>query len=131
MAFSKTTASVERREKTVTRRLGWGFLKAGDRLWAVEKCQGLKKGEKVKRIAIIEIVSIRWERLGDIFNYPRAGKFEVEKEGFAECSPREFLDRTFSGVPLFTPINRIEFRYPSALELSEQCLAKPKDGGGE
>ena len=40
MSFSMTTPQVRARTKTVTRRLGWRFLKPGVVLWAVEKAQG-------------------------------------------------------------------------------------------
>jgi len=40
MSFSMTTDAVRNRTKTVTRRLGWNFLKPGDLLWAVEKGWG-------------------------------------------------------------------------------------------
>ena len=46
-----TTEAVRRREKTVTLRLGWWKLQPGTILQAVEKAQGLKKGEHVKPIA--------------------------------------------------------------------------------
>lgn len=36
MSFSMTTEAVRRREKTVTRRLGWSDLKPGTLLWPVE-----------------------------------------------------------------------------------------------
>jgi hypothetical protein len=51
MSFSLTTPQVYAGTKTVTRRLGWRFAKAGQRVCAVEKGMGLKKGEKVKRIS--------------------------------------------------------------------------------
>ena len=41
-----TKEQILARTKTVTRRLGWWFLKPGDVVWACEKCMGLKKGEK-------------------------------------------------------------------------------------
>ena len=56
ISFSMTTEAVRRREKTVTRRLGWWNLKPGTVLQAVEKAQGLKKGEHVKPICLIRVV---------------------------------------------------------------------------
>lgn len=53
MSFSITTDQVRNREKNVTRRNGWWFLKSGDIVNAVEKTMGLKKGEKIKRICQI------------------------------------------------------------------------------
>lgn len=46
MSFSMTTAQMYARNKDVTRRFGWWFLKPGDRVMTVEKAMGLKKGEK-------------------------------------------------------------------------------------
>ena len=107
MSFSITTEQVRNKTKTVTRRLGWSNLKVGEELHAVEKCQGLKKGEHVTRICMIRVVSVTKESLDEIT------KVECVKEGFPEMSPVEFVrmfakhnhcdnDRT---------INRIEFEY--------------------
>ena len=63
MSFSMTTEAVRRREKTVTRRLGWWNLQPGTILQAVEKAQGLKKGEHVKPICLIRVVSVTRECL--------------------------------------------------------------------
>jgi hypothetical protein len=46
MSFALTTDQVRARTKTVTRRLGWTFLKAGDRIRAVVRCHG--KGELMR-----------------------------------------------------------------------------------
>jgi len=47
MSFAMTTKQVRNQTKTVTRRFGWWFLKAGDIVQPVEKAMGLKKGEKI------------------------------------------------------------------------------------
>ena len=49
MSFTMTTRQIKNRSTTMTRRFGWWFLKPGDRIQAVEKGMGLKKGEKVKK----------------------------------------------------------------------------------
>src|SRR5512138_2644341 len=85
MAFSITTQQMYDGTKDVTRRLGWLSLKAGDVVMAVEKGMGLKKGEKVKKIYPIEIVSVRGERLSDITLE------EVRREGFPEMNVPEFV----------------------------------------
>ena len=61
--FFLTTDQVRNRTKTVTRRNGWWFLKPGEIVNAVEKAMGLKRGEKIKRICQIRIVSTRAESL--------------------------------------------------------------------
>jgi len=107
MSFSLTTEQMRRREKTVTRRIGWAFLKAGDVLWAVEKAQGLKKGEKVKRICMIRVVSQRWEPLNSIT------KDDCVREGFPEMEPAQFVEM-FCRANRWEPwkdVNRIEFEY--------------------
>ena len=63
MSFALTTEQIRARTKTVTRRLGWEFLKPGDLVQAVVKCQGLKKGEKVEPLAELRIVAVRRESL--------------------------------------------------------------------
>ena len=87
MSFMLTTEQIRNRTKTVTRRIGWEFLKAGDIVNAVEKARGLKKGEKVKRICQIRIKSIRW---GEALY--RITKEDCVKEGFPEITPDEFID---------------------------------------
>lgn len=46
MSFMLTKEQVLNQTKDVTRRNGWAFLKPGDLIQPVEKCMGLKKGEK-------------------------------------------------------------------------------------
>jgi len=76
--------------KTHTRRDGWSKIKIGERLTAVEKCQGLKLGEHVKPIRIIEVYEVNREPLMDIVRRPyRDGKYEVEREGFPEWIDQE------------------------------------------
>lgn len=65
MSCALTIDAVRNRTKTVTRRDpdSWKNLKPGDRLTLVEKGMGLKKGEKVVRLAEVEIVDVRVENL--------------------------------------------------------------------
>lgn len=107
ISFSMTTQQIYRREKTVTRRIGWAFLKPGDVLQAVEKAQGLKKGEKVKRICKIVVESTRWEPLNAIT------QSDCISEGFPDMTPNDFVEM-FCRVNRWEPdkdVNRIEFRY--------------------
>ena len=120
MSFSMTTEAVRNREKTVTRRLGWDFLKPGDVLWAVEKGMGLKKGEKVKKLCQIEVVSNLTEWLDDLYDYnPIAARFELECEGFPDMTPREFIQMfcDANGCRPHVPVNRIEFEYLDARQV--------------
>lgn len=108
MSFSKTTEQARDRSKTVTRRWGWWFLKPGDRVQQVEKAMGLKLGEKVKKIHVIEIVSCRSEYLQMVT------KSECVREGFPDMEPHEFVEMLRSMSSNKYPdssINRIEFTY--------------------
>lgn len=113
MSFSLTTEQMRRREKTVTRRLGWDSLTAGQLLCAVEKGMGLKKGETVKRICIVRVVSVRKEPLTKLLYDDAYGRAEVIKEGFPGMTPLEFVDM-FCGhnkIDRAWRVNRIELEY--------------------
>ena len=104
--------------KDVTRRLGWLNLKAGDRLQVCEKCQGLKPGESLVRICVIEVVSVRRERLDRMITDVAYGFKECKREGFGEDArlmwPTEFVEffcATHKGCTPETVITRIEFKY--------------------
>jgi hypothetical protein len=106
MAFSITTQQMYDQTKTVTRRLGWQFLKPGDVVMAVEKGMGLKKGEKVKKIYPIEIVSVRGEYLSSITLE------DVAREGFPHMNVPQFV-RMFAKshrCDVNEVVTRIEFK---------------------
>ena len=113
MSFAATTDQIMRRQKSVTRRLGWTFLKPGDRVMAVVKGQGLKKGEKVEKLGVIRIVSVRRERL-DAITWG-----DVVREGYAKMSPYDTtLHKGFirhfcamNRCDTATTVTRIEFSY--------------------
>ena len=107
MSFMLTTDQILHRTKTVTRRTGWSFLKPGDLIQACEKCQGLKKGEKIKRLAVIRIKSVRFESLYKIT------KEDVKKEGFYGWHPDNFilLYLKHNGGNSGQLVTRIEFEY--------------------
>ena len=112
MSFAPTKEQMLDGSKTVTRRTGWKNLKAGDRVRAVEKSTGLKKGEKVKTLCVIEIVSVRSERIDDLFGYADHGFDECRREGFASLLPIEVVSmfcRAMKCQPS-TIVQRIEFR---------------------
>lgn len=62
MSAFYTKEQVRARTKTETRRLGWDDLKPGDLFYMVEKSHGLKKGEKIKRLALCRCKSNRKQR---------------------------------------------------------------------
>lgn len=107
MNFSLTTDQIRQRSKTVTRRLGWSFLKPGDLVQACVKCMGLKAGEKIERLCVIRIVTANREQL-DCITAP-----DVKREGFPKMSTIEFVGMFCEAnkcAPCET-ITRIEFEY--------------------
>lgn len=113
MSFALTTKQAREKTKTVTRRLGWWFLKPGDIVQQVERGMGLKKGEKIKRIHLIRIVSTRGEPLEAMFCNVGYGLLECQKEGFSDKNPEWFV-RMFARhnkCRIGTEVNRIEFEY--------------------
>lgn len=125
ISFSLTTAQVRNRSKTVTRRLGWKNLKSGDHLQGCVKCMGLKPGEKLQKLAVIEVVSVRREKLNTLLGVPQsevAGDFytpseardEVNSEGFPLLTADEFVKffcASHKGCTPDTIVTRIEFKY--------------------
>lgn len=113
MSFSLTTESMRLREKTVTRRLGWDSIEAGQLICAVEKGMGLKKGETVKRIGVLRVVSVRKEPLWKMIYDHAYGCEEVIKEGFSAMTPTEFVEMfcEHNKVEPSRRVNRIEFEH--------------------
>jgi hypothetical protein len=111
MSFSLTTPQILARMKTVTRRMGWQFLKPGDLVQAVEKGQGLKKGERVKRLAVLRIENVRREPLNII---GRRYLYDPVLEGFPLMTCDEFIEffcRSHKGCTPESEVTRIAFEY--------------------
>lgn len=106
MSFAMTTQKFVDGTKDVTRRFGWWFLKPGDHVRAVEKAMGIKKGEKIKILGVIEIVSVRGEPLNAITQY------DMPREGFPNFTPEYFVDMLQDHYECEpdAQINRIEFK---------------------
>ncbi len=125
MSFFLTQQQLADRTKDVTRRRGtyWTSLAPGDLLYAVEKTQGLAKGEQLKRLALIRVVSTRAEPLDAI------DAADVAREGFPELTPAQFVAmfcRNMHTEP-GDEVTRIEFEYVLGQnELAELGLAKRK-----
>lgn len=114
MAFSLTTEQVRKGTKTVTRRTGWSDLTPGTEFCAIVKGMGLKKGEKVQRLAVLRCVSNRPERLARLISSPCYGKVEATREGFPEMTGQQFVNffkAGHRGTTIWTYVNRIEFEY--------------------
>ena len=107
ISFSMTEPQFIDGSKTVTRRLGWKYLKVGTKLRAVRKAMGLKKGEKVRVLGVIEVVAVRRESLTCMTDD------DCAREGFPELDAREFVTMFCKHMrcePL-TEVTRIEFRH--------------------
>lgn len=110
ISFALTTKQLLAGTKDVTRRLGWSNLRIGERLCAIEKGQGLRKGQKIKRLAIIEVVAVSREPLWKITAE------ECAREGFPGHGPIEFMEMfcKHNGCKSEDTITRIEFRIVEA-----------------
>lgn len=108
MAVSLTEAQVRDRTKTVTRRVGWRILRAGDQLILCRKVMGRRRGEPLERIVNVEVVSVRREPLDAITAE------DVAAEGFPHMTPAQFVSffcATHRGCNPRTEVSRIEWRY--------------------
>lgn len=107
MSVSLTERAVVERRKTVTRRLGWRFIKPGDRLTLCRKVMGRRKGEPLVRLAEVEVVSVRREPLDEI------SLTDLILEGFPTLTPLGFVEFFIEhmGGENDQEVTRIEWRY--------------------
>jgi len=105
MSFALTTKQLLDGTKTVTRRTGWVNLKVGQRVRAVKKCMGLKKGEQMEPLGVIEIKDVRREPLNCIT------AVDVVREGFPNLTPAGFVQMfcKHMGGDANQVLTRIEF----------------------
>lgn len=113
-----TQQQIRERTKTVTRRVGWEKLKAGELLRGVEKGMGLKAGEKVVPLATIRVVSAKREALSALTADVEYGFAECAKEGFGDHPALrwpsafvEFFCNSHRGCTPDSVVTRIEFEY--------------------
>jgi len=85
MSFAATTEQIKNRTKTVTRRMGWKFLRRGDLIEAVAKYRGVRVADRQK-LATIRVISARRQRLSYI------SPDDCEAEGFPNYSPGMFIN---------------------------------------
>lgn len=121
MSVALTEDAVRARTKTVTRRLGWRFLKPGDRLTLCRKVMGRRGGEPLVRICDVEVVSVRREPVCAITDD------DILREGVVPISGRFmeiYVDTGQPSVPAWVEwfceqmrcdpydhVTRIEWRY--------------------
>ena len=123
MAFSHTTPQILDRSKTVTRRTGWRYLKPGDLIEAVEKSRGLKKGEPVRTLGVLKVVSVRVEPLSKLVTDARYAEDELPREGLPCWSRDDFIAmflRVNALKSTAVTVTRIEFEYVQADNLSDR-----------
>lgn len=87
ISFYYTQRQFKDGSKDVTRRNGWLNLKVGEHLMAVEKGQGLKKGEKVKRLGEIVVLEKDREPLHAICDHPG----DCAREGFPGMTNMDYI----------------------------------------
>jgi hypothetical protein len=123
ISFALTTDQVRNQTKTVTRRIGWAWLKPGTLLQPIVKGQGIPKGGKVEKIgAPIRVVSVRRERLSKLVSSsPAWARREVVAEGFPEMTAYQFFGffskshgARSEDQALRLEVTRIEFEYTEA-----------------
>jgi len=115
ISFALTKAQIRNRSKTVTRRLGWKTLQPGELLQGIEQGQGLPKGARVKKLAVVRVVNVRQERLEAIAWEPNG----TAREGFPEMRPDAFIRmfcQTHKPCLPETLVTRIEFEYVDVAE---------------
>lgn len=124
MSFMLTTEQIRNKTKTVTRRLGWRFLKVGDIVNACVKCQGIPKGQKIEKICQIRITGVREECLAAMETIPNDltdslgvennyGNREAVKEGFPDMTGSQFVQMFCENMKCGSTVylTRIEFEY--------------------
>jgi len=113
ISVALTIPQIKARTKRVTRRAGWGDVFVGDLLQTCEKCQGLKPGQQLVKLAVIRITSIRRESLWRLIDDEAYGRAEAALEGFPSLSGREFatLFAKANQISFHKVINRFEFEY--------------------
>ena len=117
MSVAYTEDAVRARTKTVTRRAGWSYLHPGDRLTLCRKVMGRRKGEPLVRVAEVEVVDVRRERLDRMLTDLDYGAAEVILEGFPDLTPQAFVSRYFLDAQGIAPealVTRVEWGYLDA-----------------
>ncbi len=123
MSFALTTPQIVEGTKTVTRRLGWLHARPGQLIRPVQKCMGLRPGEKINVLRDpLTIISVRREPLRAMLDNIDYGFAECVLEGFGEHPayrfPSEFISMFCSTHKGCTPdsiVTRIEFSYSNSI----------------
>ncbi len=113
MSFVLTKQQYRNQTKFVTRRNGWKFARVCDIVNGCEKCQGLKKGERVVKMGQHYWINLRWEPLRRMIDDLDYGRKEVVLEGFPDLTPHEFVKMycEHNKCEPETVVHRMEFAY--------------------
>lgn len=125
MSYSMTQQQMRDRIKRQTRRLGWKTAKVGDRVLAVSKSQGRKKGELPEEFGVIVFVEVRREPL----NFITAN--EVLLEGFEGMRPSQFVTMfcKHMGCRADDFVTVIRFKFEDELTGDEREVLEIQRGG--
>jgi len=128
-SFMLTKKQYRDQTKNVTRRNGWAFAKVGDIVNGCEKCQGLKKGEKIVKMGQHRFVDLRWEPLRQMIDNPEYGKNEVVREGFPNMTPQEFVDMycEHNKCTPETMVHRMKFEYLNAFTAANNACTGQRE----
>ena len=121
MSFSLTKRALLDGTKTVTRRLGWLGLRAGDKVLAVSKCMGLKHGESAEVYGVVTVKRVDRVPLDSITSE------DCAREGFPQYEPAEFVAMFCKAMRCLPSddVARIEFDFePMQRTLFESRAAK-------
>jgi hypothetical protein len=111
ISVALTEDAVVRRQKTVTRRLGWLNLRPGTRLSLVRKAMGRRRRdgsvEPLVYLGEVEVVDVRREPLNAIT------EVDTIREGFPYYTPAEFVEffTKHMRCPADVEVTRIEWKY--------------------
>jgi hypothetical protein len=118
LSFSRTTPQILDRSQTVTRRIGWRFLKPGDLVQAVGRRQDRRGRQTFRRLAVLRVRDVRVEPLSRLIADPRYAEDELPREGFPCWSRDAFVEsfcRTHRLAMADIEVTRIEFEHVSEL----------------
>jgi len=107
VSFALTKPQILAQTKTVTRRSGKRQYHAGQLVNAVDRVMGFKKGEHPVKLALLRVVSSRWEPL-DVITHE-----ECILEGFPDYGPQGFIAMycRANKVKPDSLVQRIQFEY--------------------
>jgi len=114
MSFSHSADEVRARLQTVTRRVGWRFLKPHDLVEAVARDAPATGRRDVRVLAVLRITDVRVEALSRLLRDARYAEDELPREGLPCWSRDHFIASFLRRHRLKTAdvdVTRIAFEY--------------------